>query len=96
MEEDKYARKKRLLEEEEEERKEEQEVLRFKELKRPTKRKQDQAPTDWLNENKKKRKIAETPTDIKNIGKTKVILLKAGKKNPPQPKKKLQSRAKMK
>ena len=43
--------------------KEEQEILRFKELKRPAKRKQDQAPTDWLNENKKKRKLAETPND---------------------------------
>ena len=50
-----------MLEEDEEERKEE--VLRFKELKRPAKRKQDQAPTDWENQKKKKRKIAETPTD---------------------------------
>ena len=32
----------------------------------------------------------------KNIGKTQVILLKTGKKNPPKPPKKLQSLAKMK
>ena len=74
--------------------KEEQEILRFKELKRPTKRKQDQAPTDLLNENKKKRKLAETLS--KNISKTKVILLKAGKKNRPQPKSPLQNLAKTK
>jgi hypothetical protein len=46
-EEDKYGRKKRLLEEEEEERKDEQDVMRFKEMKRPSKRKQDQAPRGW-------------------------------------------------
>ena len=47
MEEDQLARKKRLIEEELDEKREEGKVQEFKKLKRPTKRRKQEAPTRW-------------------------------------------------